>query len=258
MDKEIIDLYLSGMSSCKIAKQLNISVGKIFYILKKNQIKTRSNKTNYQTICINNFQNITTELEAYLLGILITDGQVQHPKQSSKLCRLDLLEQDKKILEYLKQYLGVSNKIHLYDTPNKKNKMARISIYSDKLCENLAHWGVVPNKTFLTVFPNISPSLYRHFIRGCSDGDGCITYDCWKLSGTITLLTAVQNQLINQCGFNKIKIYQRHKDRNNNIRSLEYGGKKQLAKLYTYLYKDAHFFMQRKKDKMYEKANKYL
>ena len=58
--------------------------------------------------------------------------------------------------------------------------------------------------------------------------------------------------------FNKTLLQKRHKDRDNNIRSLEYGGRKQLAKLYNYLYNNTEICLKRKKLKAYEISKRYL
>ena len=53
-------------------------------------------------------------------------------------------------------------------------------------------------------------------------------------------------------GFKPSKLQTRHKDRVNNIRSLELGGNNQLKTLGDYLYKDATVFLKRKKEKFDE------
>ena len=42
------------------------------------------------------------------------------------------------------------------------------------MCKDLTNLGCCPNKTRALKFPNIPNSLYKHFIRGFLDGDGCI------------------------------------------------------------------------------------
>jgi hypothetical protein len=254
----ICEQYINQLSSVKIAELNNCKIHQVNYILKKYNIPKRSNKTNYATKLKNNFSSISSELEAYLLGFLLADGQVQFRKQSSKMLRLDVAEKDIEILYLLESYLGLKDKIKIYNRDFPNQNVARISIFSDELCNNLAKFEMVPNKTFILKYPNISNEFHSDFIRGYSDGDGCFTCQTWKLVGTKELLEDVQNILIKELSFNQLPLQKRHKNRLNNNFNLEYGGRKNIAKLYNYFYKDKEFFLKRKKDKAYEIAKKYL
>lgn len=66
-ESEIITLYNSGLSSIKIAKQLNCSDSYIRKVLKKNNILMRSNKIYRTTQQFNEnfFEKIDTEKKAY-------------------------------------------------------------------------------------------------------------------------------------------------------------------------------------------------
>ena len=101
MREKLSQLYLQGKSGPEIAKILNIKVHQVYYQLELANVSRRTNKENYKIILSNSFKNIKTEIEAYLLGILLTDGQVQYNKHSSKLLRLDLVERDRFPLELL-------------------------------------------------------------------------------------------------------------------------------------------------------------
>jgi hypothetical protein len=256
--KNLETLYQSGLSGINIAKIKNLKIHQVYYLLQKAGITRRSNKENYALNLANNFITISSELEAYLLGILLTDGQIQDRHQSSKILRLDLAIQDIAIIELLQNYLGLNNRIKIYKRPSPNQDIARLVVPSDSLCENLSKYGVVPRKTFFVKFPQIEDRLKRHFIRGCSDGDGCISGTTWKLVGTENFLLEVQRILIANLDFNQTRLQQRHKNRINNIRSLEYGGRKQLTKLYNFFYQDSIYFMGRKQAKWYEIIKRYL
>ena len=66
--------------------------------------------------------------------------------------------------------------------------------------------------------------------------------------GTIDFLLPLQQILIEELGFSETKLEQRHKDRDNNIRSLRYCGVIQCITFRDWLYKDATICMERKKN----------
>jgi len=70
-----------------------------------------------------------------------------------------------------------------------------------------------------------------------------------SITGTENMILNIQNILINKSGLNKVKIYTRHPERNNNIRMLMYLGNGNSKKLYYYLYNSANLYMARKKNK---------
>lgn len=77
----IISLYESGLSIRQTAKELNISVDKVRYILKKFNINTKRTLSDYKcyrkhNINIEYFKKIDTEAKSYFLGLLAADGCV--------------------------------------------------------------------------------------------------------------------------------------------------------------------------------------
>src|SRR5690606_33501858 len=66
--------------------------------------------------------------------------------------------------------------------------------------------------------------------------------------GTIDFLLSLQRILKEELGFSETKLDQRHKDSDNNIRSLRYCGVNQCITFRDWLYKDATIYLKRKKD----------
>lgn len=64
---QIVEKYQNGISGCKLSKEYNCSTDTIYEILKKNNIKIRSNKENSRKYNCNHnyFENIDTEDKAY-------------------------------------------------------------------------------------------------------------------------------------------------------------------------------------------------
>ena len=124
------------------------------------------------------------------------------------------------------------------------------------LSKKLSELGVVQRKTFNIVFPQwLDKELYRHFIRGYFDGDGCIYIgeNCknptFSIVGTYEFLTDVQNILIEECCLNKTKFDKRFKE--SEIFTLRYCGRNNTKKIRDWMYLDATIYIERKFDKYY-------
>jgi intein-encoded DNA endonuclease-like protein len=105
------------------------------------------------------------------------------------------------------------------------------------------------------VFPSVAQvpeGLLHHFIRGYFDGDGSVSLDTARnnlhvsIAGTKKFLESLSVALFqNIPNYTLTKL---HKPTNCEIHLLQKGGNKQLKGLYTYLYKDATVFLERKKE----------
>lgn len=198
---------------------------------------------------INYFSDIKSETQAYLLGFIYADGSIsKQTKKYSSYLTIQLAEQDKEILElFVKE---------IYPSKNILKTSAgyyKITIYSNKLVEDLLNLGVKYNKTYKELsIPLIKKDLIHHFIRGFFDGDGSV----WKSSPKakrkqwgaeiITASKQFCNQLINTMNLSynyncrKAKV---------DIHRISFSGKKRMKFLYNYLYKDANVYLKRKYNK---------
>jgi len=259
--KLVVTLYKSGLSAYKIADQLNIHPCIVYSILKKFGEPTRSLKESHKRkVDESYFLNIDSSRKAYWLGLLSADGQVQHPRNCSKMLRLDLIEEDGYLVDTLSQDLKLEKENRTFQrTPPNKN-IRRMAIYSDILSNSLERFGIIPNKTFNLKWTEEIPSdLISHFVRGYFDGDGNLNVRnrgndknpdlTFRLEGTEEFLLSLQNWLVQAIECRKTKLQTRHPERKNSIRSLQYGGRHQVFKIMTLLYKDADIYMIRKYDK---------
>jgi len=84
----IIERYLLGESSEKIAKNLGIHSSTVCRKLKINNIKIRPNDQNKIINKKNNnwLNEIDSENKAYFLGLMITDGNVHSKRNEASLC----------------------------------------------------------------------------------------------------------------------------------------------------------------------------
>lgn len=107
-----------------------------------------------------------TEENAWLLGLLWTDGYMYENSVGVKLKDIQLIETAKIALN-----TNISIKTAIWK--NKKYKF--FSIASKPLAERLKQIGMHPSKTFTIEYPKELPQeLFGHFMRGVIDGDGTI------------------------------------------------------------------------------------
>lgn len=208
------------------------------------------------------FDNIDSEEKAYVLGFIYADGcnsiernaVIINLKETDKdiLLKITTLVQPTKPL----MYIDTSKQIKKEGYENSKNQY-RMVIQNKHISQRLIELGCGKAKTHNLVFPTgtqVPKYLQRHFIRGYFDGDGSVSGDKQKqfnLVGTINFLLPLQQILIEELGFSKTKLDQRHKERDNEIRALRYCGINQCIKFRDWLYKDATIYLERKKELFY-------
>lgn len=177
--KEIKRLYYEENFSClDIAKKLNVKKYQIDYVFKKYnwEKRTLAEACRVYEVDVNYFDEINTPNKAYILGFLYADGY--NNLIINSWC-LSLKKMDEEILIKIQKELKSNKPIKYRDDLHKdgtSRDMASFYIGSKHMCESLAKWGVVQNKTFQLKFPDfLNEDLLPHFIRGYFDGDGCIS-----------------------------------------------------------------------------------
>lgn len=199
------------------------------------------------------FKNIDSEEKAYWLGFLYADGCINERAKSQNL-ELTLCEQDKNHLYKLRQAINGDMPINLKQVKlkGKTFNSYRLQICSTDLCDDLITLGCVPNKSLLLQFPDfLEDELYKHFIRGYLDGDGCISTRCRiSICGTYDFLADMQKHFIDKLGVTEVSILS---DKRRNHYQYERVGKNSL-KILKYLYEDSKVYLDRK----YDKAIAYL
>lgn len=204
------------------------------------------------------FNNINTEEKAYWLGFLYADGYVNLERGEVKIV---LQDSDYDHLVKFNNFLK-SNYPIKYD-----RKYPKIVICSHEITNDLIKFGCMQAKTHKLQYPKfLKSSLQRHFIRGYFDGDGCITHiknvkygylqPYFNIVGRKRFILNIQRILMSKCVLNKTKLAKRHKDRINDIFTLNYGGTNNVKKIYNFLYKNNKIKLDRK-DVEFKKLLKY-
>ena len=254
--QKIINLYTNGKTPVEIAEILGCCISNITRRLKKagfefkrDYSKTRYNRTNRYYVDDGYFDEINTPDKAYFLGLMCSDGSISNDKFYIKLTDEDILQKFKMYLQY-EGFIKFKENHKL--NPNWKNCYI-LTVSSKKLVSALCSFGCTPNKTRTLQLPQLSKHLYRHFIRGFFDGDGCLQlqdkiYHCRfdLTSASKTFLEQVR-PIIAEHGktFGSL-----NKETNHDVWHLSFSGH-QVIKILNWLYEDTDLYLIRK-------YNKYL
>lgn len=186
---------------------------------------------------------------AYLLGFLAADGYVH---TNSNEIYLGLAVQDKEILEKLQALLG-GRPLKEYAT-NKGMNMVKWGFTSQRVKNELATYGIVPQKTFILIPPDKILKQYRiDFIRGYFDGDGSINLIQgqnlrWQIgAANKEILEWIEDEL-EDLGIPKVTIYTRQPrtDTEHLFYYFQYSTNA-TKKIYNLLYHDDSLYLARKK-----------
>jgi len=119
------------------------------------------------------FDKIDTEYKAYFLGLLYTDGC-----NTNNRIEIALQERDGEVLTQISKDVFVTEKPLRFikrHQPHHQNKLA-LEIYDKIVAKQLDGHGVIPRKSLALQYPSeqtLPKELFRHFLRGVFDGDGC-------------------------------------------------------------------------------------
>lgn len=213
------------------------------------------------------FSKIETELQAYLLGFYVADGNINEKR---KTFRIELQNKDSEIIYLYKDI--ISPDARLYQTKERdfigpRNNIIHaqgnigVDINSSKICNSLVNLGYGYNKSYknMQISPEIPEDLIRHFIRGYFDGDGSFTMYTVKSedrpraylkvkfmidSKTTELITEIQ-KFLSKYNINTNINYLKRDD----MWRIYTSSKKECIKLYHFLYDNSNFYLTRKFNK---------
>lgn len=251
--EEVAIKYEETKSINQIAKYFNVSWQVAKNACEQLGIISQPKNQYSERKTYNLFQKIENEEQAYWLGFLYADGWIRSDKNE---IGLGVQERDKEILEKFKKFVDSDNKIQIREKEKTKSHSApdgHIIItkqnfysftFSDKQTkENLILLGCVPNKSKIIHCPNkeqVSDELFRHFMRGFTDGDGSLR---WGTRKDFVLTSASINFLIEATIRLQINNYGDFYKEQFRI------GKKQLVqKVFELLYGNSNIYLQRKYD----------
>lgn len=199
----------------------------------------------------NYFDIIDTEEKAYFLGLLYADGS--NDTDRSKI-RISLQESDLEILEKFNSSIE-SNRpikfINLNDDDSNHKNIYLLSISSRNMSDKLAEVGCFKNKMYTLKFPTanqVPEHLLQHWLRGMWDGDGTSSLFESKnklkmsasLVGTLDICENVREKILDKI-YIKSSLYNYR-----NSYSVALSSCRNVYNFYTWLYKDASIYLNRK------------
>jgi len=261
--QEIISLYRFGKTQKDLALIYRCSQTHISNILIKKLVKTRVGKNiKYTDVNLNFFKEINDEESAYFLGLLYADGCVQIDNGCYTIS-LKLKSDDQYIIEKFRDIMSPSSPVKITKNKGSENTYSYFRINQKEICYQLENLGCMPNKSLILKFPTTVPtSLIRHFLRGYSDGDGCIYRNnlqktktskpysnyIWKIVSTKQFCESTAKILKEQLDINCSQSLSRPKT-NDITTTLSVGGNNQSMKFLDWIYRDATIYLPRKYQK---------
>ncbi len=214
------------------------------------------------------FDEINTELKAYLLGFFLADGCIVQPSSGNKCISMCLQEQDEYVLEWFLKEIAPNGKISRHKKKSTGKVQCNIKFTSKVMSDKLEEiYGIKPRKTrdinFTFPFDKIPNDLIHHFIRGFFDGDGWITeYSKDSNGGTLvpqfgfvsTSLPFILQLKEILPKFTEPRIITQE-GKNSTYYQLIYScGHERVPLIKAWLYHKANYYLQRKYDKFKENS----
>ena len=226
--EEIIKRYNNGESCQIIANDYQVSFHTISNLLEENNIK-RDNRYKNINLDINYFHNIDSIDKAYFLGFLLTDGNVG---LNSNAVALALSSKDEEILKIFAKYTKNENQLYY----RKDKPEVSLTTKCAQWKQDLAHYGMVPQKTYIADLPILNDQYMSHLIRGLFDGDGWISSKSHQIGfcGAEAMVSHVKEFLVNQLSIYDVKILHPEK----HLWQISWASKKDIITLGNYLYQD--------------------
>lgn len=217
------------------------------------------------------------ELSYYLLGAFITDGNIIQDKSRTNSFKSTLYSKDKDWLELINTRINNEGKLRLHN----KNNLYGLWFYNKFVYDWLITHNCIPNKSLTIQFPDIPEEYLKHFLRGCFDGDGCISKCNYKATKNKKIYEQITVYL---CSANKeflLKISEKLEllefkfgfvtippkpnyigshliTSKNNMYRIQIGGHKKCAKFLHWLYQPNLLSMPRKRDLAMNIIEKYI
>lgn len=224
-------------------------------ILKEHGIRKRTyveSKDMLRKYSVNdNYFKTQTHNMAYIMGFIASDGNIA---KTENRIEIFLNKKDIEILEKINKEIENTRPVKTYKRSDGHDDMAKIWTNSSTMKKDLAHYNIVPAKTFILKPPEFLDKQYAiSYIRGYFDGDGSIflAHNCpiWRIgSASRPILDWMRAYLAEEYGIVNNKIYYSKDTANNDFYYLQYSSKDKLNKLYDALYAPGGLYLQRKYD----------
>ncbi len=256
--EDIKELYESGVFIKDIAIKYGVTKYRILSLMKRNKCLIKRGINRKRSVDISFFENINTNIKAYVIGLICSDGSIDKDGYG-----FQLVSKDNEILEKFKEILKSEHKICKVESYDKRtNKIyVRYSIHicSKKMVEDLKKIGLNNNKSFTCKMPKINEEYFWDFLRGLFDGDGCVTGRNGKLRISFIASVDIMNnikKIFNKNNLSDNKLTVQSKNEYGIIYNLKQNSYKDILLIRELLYKsvdiDNPYYLTRKYNKLQE------
>lgn len=166
-EQSIISDYKAGLNTVEIAKKWNTYNTSIRRVLLRYGITPRTIKEVLSTVKENPFK-LGDQMSEYFLGLLLTDGNIHHRKNSNSVS-VSLSLKDKEMVEKFRDFACPRNKVSIILQKKYNTYTFSTSVRSDCIADWLEKQGNFHNKSYEC---DIYIPLTPHILRGIFDGDG--------------------------------------------------------------------------------------
>ena len=252
-EEELISLYeryKNGKTLTKLSKEIGIDQKILSQSFKEHGFKMKSGSRTY-FLNEDYFSEIDTSNKAYWLGFIAADGCLTktggHKTENVLVINLNI--RDKEHLEKFAREIEYIGPIKIIKEAGfgKGTTLAKLSLNSIKICNDLKKQGVYPRKSLILKPPQISPDFIKDWIRGYLDGDGSIhvseKHSHISFCGTLEVLNFIDNFLTVTGEHKKIK---RHPESDKNNWQFSIGGTENSVKVLHKIYDNAEIYLTRK------------
>ena len=244
--EEVKELYLnSSLSLTKIGEYLGVSRQTVTNFVKKEGWYIEGLKSKaIRKYALNEFffSKIESEKQAYWLGFIAADGNI---RQDGLCLTIELARRNR---EHLAKFLlDIGSEGHIFDCKHPNSLSSMVKINSQKVCNDLQSYGIIPHKTgnLHFTFERIPAVYMKDFIRGYFDGNGSIYYTkSWGIncSGYLPFLLKMASYLPASFSQQDFITY-------GTITTMR---KSSVIEVLSYLYEDSTIYLERKYQKYQE------
>lgn len=177
-DKEkMIQMYSEGMTLQEVGDKFGVYENTVKCIINNRGVKCRKTKDVLKIPINEDFFMIKSKELAYFYGFVLGDGTYTIHNKIPRI-KIGVHIQDIFILETFSKWTNI-DRSHLYFYKHKK--LVEFRIRDNILKKNRKYWGVIQNKTYNPIIPQIKDKeLLKSFLIGLIDADGHITYEYGK------------------------------------------------------------------------------
>lgn len=251
----IVNWYQQGMSIKQISLAVGRSTSYVYRVLQHYDVVVTDRVFKRYRLTWEPFHDIETQEQAYWLGFIMADGNVQISDRYSLEFGQSI--KDKERVESFANFVNTQSALPIEEKFVRTNFASagclyvRVMIHDKQMVEDLISYGCVPRKSLVKKFPwRLSQSLWRHFIRGYFDGNGTVSYTqsskqlSFGFTSSYEMCTAIENILLSEDVVHKrVQLSCEGK-----AFGFRHSGNKQAQSFFHYLYCQATTYMQRKYD----------